>query len=355
MVTAETPVGEVPAGGGRRRKWASEAERVAAYRRRRAEETAASAPPVDEAGEPTPVPPEQAHSALARVLEQITTNVARIRQENETLAARVEAAVAGIADPDAVSSALEACTTAANERVAVAEARAADVDRRRVQAEHDAEAARAAATEAQDAADAFDERLREVEAWAEAAKDGWEAEQAARAEDARRHTEGMRELTAAHKAKVEALRDEHVEAVEALRTEHAAEVRRLQTEHAGHVEEVRDGYREQLAAEVRRTGDEVATRERAERSVEGLTSELVALRAELDGVRAAVPSLVEEAREETRRALTTLHAAELAACEARREGELAELAGRLEGCEARRMALGEQVEVYRVRLAESES
>jgi hypothetical protein len=295
-------------------------------------------------GDPEVVPPDLAPSALAVTLEQLADVTARHRAEYAALAGRVEAAVAGIADPDAVASSLEACSAAAREEVAVAVARAADADRRRVQAEQDAETARVAAAEATEAADAFDERLREVEAWAQAAQDGWEAEQASRAVDAQAHAVELERLEGEHAQTVEALRDAQMQGVAELGRQHEAEIRRLQAEHADHVEEVRNGYREQLAVAVRQTGDEAAARERAERSVEGLTGELAAVRAELDGVRAAVPGYVEEAREETRRALTTLHTAELAACEAHREGQVAELAGRLRGCEAELAAAQRQLE-----------
>lgn len=335
---AETPVGEHPATGGPRRIHESAAARAKAARERKR----ATAKPSD-LGPPEPVPPELAPSALAVTLQQLVVAADRLSDEGAAVAARVEAAVAGIGNPDAVASALDACRAAAQETVAVAEARAADADCRRVQAERDAENARVAAAEAVEAADAFDARLQEVEAWAEAAQDGWAAEQAARAQDAHAHADNLQHLEAEHAQTIEALRDAHMQGVAELGRQHEAETKQLQAEHAAHVEQVRNDYRDQLAVEVRRTGDEAVARERAERSVEGLTSELAAVRAELDGVKAAVPGLVETAREETRQALTMQHLAELAACEARREGEVAELAGRLRGCQAELAATQRQV------------
>lgn len=332
-MTDPVPASNDPARrGGRPRQYDNAAERARAWRERRRGDA-----PADPDAEP--VPPELAPSALARVLEQLDALTIRHRDEYAALAARVEAAVAAISDPDAVAATLDACRTAAQETAAIAEARAADADRRRVQAEHDAEAARAAAAEAIEAADALDGRLREVEAWAEAAKDGWEAEQAGRAVDARRHAEeleaaetrhstALRELTAAHAAKVEAMRDEHAEAVEALRAVHVREAAELI---AGHQREVADLNRALSTA--------VDERQRAEVRLEETAAALVRARAELD----RVPGQVEAARAAERSTLENRYAAEVEAVQARCAGEKAELEGRLRGCRAELAAIQRQL------------
>lgn len=322
--TGEIPVGEHPPQGGRVKQYENAAARARAWRERQ------KTPP--ESFGPSPVAPEAAQSALGAVLERIAGSIEERRRQDDDFATRVEAALAGVTDPDAVASTLEACRTGANEEVAAAEARMADAEERRLRAEAETRAAVERAEEAIKAADALDERLQEIEAQRQAMQGGWEAEQASRAVDAEAHATERNALQA-ELAETRQSAIDRADERDQARTELATALE--------HCRSMQDNLSELASA----LDGERTARARAEGEASTLRSDLERARTELAEVRSEIPQAIEAARDETRRILAERHALELDAAAARSEGEIARV--RLEASEAHRAAVEELLSAYR--------
>lgn len=343
--SSETPIGQSPPGGGPRRKWGSEAERVAAYRRRQREAKAQTSP-ADAGDAPDQIPPERSQTALAITLDRITAEVRRLRDEGAAITSQVESVIAGLTDPDAVASTLDAVAANAREEVAVAEARATDADRLRRQAEHTADEARRAAAEATEAAEALDARLAEVETEAQNLRDIWEAERAGRANDAEAAAGALDKVRAEHADELRAINEAHQAAIE----QHEARAAALRDE----ATVAADAAAQKIEGLSHKLVSEAAARGRAEETVTALRADLERVRQELANLRDDIPHAIERHREDLRAALEERHAAELEAATARRSGDVARLEGQLEACENRRASLAETIELLRTRLAEQE-
>ena len=213
-VTGSAVVGQSPATGGRVRRYADGAERARAWRARQAERRVGSETPAG-SGAPTGGP-ELAVASLAAVLPQLKETTAQQMAAFSAVAARIEAAVDLLSDPEAIDERLELARAESARMVAEAQDQAAAAKADASRARSAEQALRAERDEATESAAQAWERVGELETAATQAE-----EEAAQA------------------------RTTHAAQVETMRAEHAAELdtRALQLRQAT------DDYEAALSAE----------------------------------------------------------------------------------------------------------
>ena len=119
-----TAVGQIPATGGRVRRYADGAERARAWRARQAERRATGIEPAGGSASPAGGP-ELAVASLAAVLPQLKETTTQQLSAFSALAARIEAAVELLSDPEAIDERLELARAESARLVAEAQDQAA--------------------------------------------------------------------------------------------------------------------------------------------------------------------------------------------------------------------------------------
>ena len=299
-----TPVGDRPTTGGRVKQYADGAERARAWRERQRARRA-------ETAQDTPAPsPALAEASLSLSLDRLRELVAGHQAAIAGEVARVEDAIAALADPEAVAEELATARAETARQVAQAEEAVAKSNQARAVAESAARQAAGEKAEAEEAANGAWERVEVLEA--EVAQ--LRADLAAAATDAQQVTRA------------------HTEALDALRAEHDTEVERLRAELAATLDEAR-------AAQARAEG--VAGELRA-----ALDATRAAHAEDLDRLRAEHTAALDAVRRETTERLGATHAAELESVRARAEIDLARAEAKAQG--AAELAEARSAEVTRL-------
>lgn len=313
-----TPVGQIPATGGRVRKYADGAERARAWRARQAElRTAGSANLSEESSTATGTGPELAVASLAAVLPQLKATTAKQLSEFSALAARIESAVELLSDPDAIDERLELARAESARLVAEAQDQTAAAKAEASRARAAEQAVRAERDEATESAAQAWERVGELEtaatqaaAAAEQARTAHTAELDTVAQQLRQVSEDYEAALAAERVASSQAKDRAADAHEKFLTEQAArladahhherqrdadaqELSRLQAEHTAALERARvtAAQHEETAVAQVREFYEARLVDRDER-IEDLRSQLVDTRAARDRVQADLTSVL---------------------------------------------------------------
>lgn len=341
---SETPVGEYPRTGGPMKIHPNRSARDKKYRARKEErERAALAAGIIDPGPASePVSPDLAVPTLTELLAQF-------RRTHEAFTARFEAAVAGLADPDAVVAAIAASESAAAEQMAAATARAAEANSRRLAAETEAREATQRMTEAEEVADELVAQVDDLERRVETLEGELAEERLGRAADVEQHRVAREADAAAHAEAIDTINRDHASAMETLNSEHSAVVERLEQAHAEKVTALAGEYQRERDELAGLLTAETAARSRFEGEAWALRDELTRTQTELEELRGGLPALIEGAREDLRSTLAARHAAELDAAAARAETDLVRLQGELATALARLEAAHEQLNVKRAR------
>jgi hypothetical protein len=302
-------VGERPATGGRVRQFNSDAERARAWRERqreRRQETPGTA-----------VPPALAEATLVSVLERLVELYSAHQATAGDLTARVEEAIAALADPEAVAEEMETVRAETARQVAESQERLARAQQAKAAAEN-------AAREAENAANA---------AWEQTETLAAELEQARSA---------RREAEAAGAAALQAQRVAYEQAGAELVAGHERTVRQVEEEAA---EALQVAEARVTEAEARATQADYE-RARAEGVTAEIRHELDRTRGELTEMTESLPARLEAAQAAVAENLGIRHRLEIEAATANYEGHVGRLEAQLETATAQVSSAERIAQVY---------